>query len=117
MYLTLDNFVSSCKLSLPTCADTALAEEVGSTCEACYASSASITHYMHPVCYIVIVYNFHIVYYIHWFGILLCFTSLQTELGYMCRTVYVVGKRVVHLSSHTRLMQVLPGHPLADPKR
>ena len=24
---------------------------------------------------------------------------------------------VLHLSSHTRLMQVLPGHPLADPKR
>ena len=27
------------------------------------------------------------------------------------------GERVLHLSSHTRLMQVLPGHPLADPKR
>ena len=26
-------------------------------------------------------------------------------------------EEVVHLSSHTELMQVLPGHPLADPKR
>ena len=26
-------------------------------------------------------------------------------------------ERVLHLSSHTGLMQALPGHPLADPKR
>ena len=27
------------------------------------------------------------------------------------------GREVLHLSSHTRLIQMLPGHPLADPKR
>ena len=26
-------------------------------------------------------------------------------------------REVLHLSSHTGLIQVLPGHPLADPKR
>ena len=26
-------------------------------------------------------------------------------------------REVLHVSSHTRLIQVLPGHPLADPRR
>ena len=26
-------------------------------------------------------------------------------------------REVLHLSSHTRLIQLLPGHPLTDPKR
>ena len=32
----------------------------------------------------------------------------------VCIDMYVC---VLHLSSHTGLMQVLPGHPLADPRR
>ena len=31
--------------------------------------------------------------------------------------LHISGRELLHLSSHTWLIQVLPGHPLANPKK
>ena len=53
----------------------------------------------------------------HWTSYMCSPSGLCATLAAMANARERERERSTHLSSHTRLIRVLPGHPLADPKR